>query len=88
MKLRPGVIVTEAGGEYIAVASGDAGKHFKGMIKMNKTTAFIVDVLKNGATEDEVVAAMCEKYDVAPETARESAERIIASLRGADLITD
>lgn len=88
MKLKPGIIVTEADGEYVAVASGAAGRNFGGMIRMNKTTAFIVEVLKKGATEDEIVRAMCEKYDVDAAVARSGAQKVVATLRGAGLIED
>lgn len=39
MKLKDGFIITKNGNDYIAVAAGEAGKAFNGMIKMNGTAA-------------------------------------------------
>ena len=86
MKLKSGVIINEMNGEYVAVAAGEAGKSFNGMIKMNGTAAFIAKVLQNETDEDGVVAALCEEYDVDADTARANARAVIAKLESAGLI--
>ena len=56
MKLKSGVIINEINGEYVAVAAGEAGKAFNGMIKMNGTAAFIAKTLQNETDEDGIVS--------------------------------
>lgn len=87
MKLKEGLIITQCGDEYIAVAAGEAGKAFSGMIKMNKTAGFIANQLSLGETDlQSIVNAMLEKYDVDESTARESAEKVISIFEKQGLI--
>ena len=71
MKLKDGVIISEINGEFVAVPSGAASTRFNGMIRMNRTAATIAKALQQGKTEDEVVAALCEEYEVSETIARE-----------------
>lgn len=86
MKLKDGVIITSANGEYVAVAAGDAGRDFNGMIRMNKTAAFIMENMREETDEDRLVEALCGKYDVDAETARKNVKIIVDRLRSAGLI--
>lgn len=86
MKLKSGVIINEINGEYVAVAAGEAGKAFNGMIKMNGTAAFIAKTLQNETDEDGIVAAICAEYDVDGETARANVRAVVAKLESAGLI--
>lgn len=88
MKLKSGVIVNEFNGEYIAVAAGEAGKAFNGMMKMNETAAFIAEKLQKETDEDGVVRALCEEYEVDEETARRNVIAIIEKFREIGIIED
>lgn len=86
MKLKDGIIISEINGEFVAVPSGAASKNFNGMIRMNKTAAMIAKMLQNGADEAQVVAAMCEQYEVDEHIAREDFTLITQQLDALGLI--
>ena len=86
MKLKSGIIVNEINGDYVAVAAGEAGKAFNGMIKMNGTAAFIVKALQTETDEDGIVAALLTEYEVDEETARQNVRAVIEKFRSAGLI--
>lgn len=86
MKLKSGIIVNEINGDYVAVAAGEAGKAFNGMIKMNGTAAFIVKTLQTETDEDDIVAALLGEYEVDEETARQNVRAVIEKFRSAGLI--
>lgn len=86
MKLKSGVIINEINGEFVAVAAGEAGKAFNGMIKMNGTAAFIAKALQTEIDEDGIVKAICEEYDVDAETARVNVRAVVEKLASAGLI--
>ena len=88
MKLKSGVIITEAAGGFVAVDAGASAGRFNGMIKMNGTAAFIVKLLSEGADEQTLVSKVLEKYDATEEAAKESVKNVISSLRRAGLIED
>lgn len=86
MKIKDGVIISEANGSYYLVDSGAQGKRFNGMIKLNKTGAFIAEKLMEETTREAVAAAMCEKYQITEETALKDIDRIVESLGKIGLI--
>ena len=78
MKLKDGFITRNLADEQIMVSStGDFG----GLVRSNKTAAFIVDCLGSDITEDEIVCKMREKYDAPEEILREDVKKIITTLR-------
>ncbi len=86
MKLRYEFVVQEVSDSFIAVAVGADASKFNGIVKMNKTSAFVFDQLKNDVTEDEIVAKMLEKYDAEEKKIRKDVKDFIAKLSEADLL--
>lgn len=80
MKLKEGIIISEANGEFVAVDAGIKGKRFNGMLKLNKTAAFIAGLLKEEKTNEELIKALTEKYDVTEEIAGQSIQKVIDTL--------
>ena len=80
MKLNKQFVTKDMGDSQVMVAVG--GASFSGVVRSNRTAAFIVDLLKEETTEDAIVAAMLEKYDVSEEKARADVRKVIETLRG------
>ena len=55
---------------------------FRGIVRSNKTAAFIVDCLKEETTAEQIVDAMCERYDAPRETIAADVEKVLGTLRG------
>lgn len=55
---------------------------FHGIVRSNKTAAFIVDCLKEETTAEAIVDAMCEKYDAPRETIAADVAKVLDTLRG------
>ncbi len=79
MKLKDGFITRQTDGEQIMVAVGDVG--FAGLVRSNKTAAFIVDCLKSETTKEAIVDAMSQKYDAPKDVLDRDVEKILAKLR-------
>lgn len=86
MKLKTGVILTKMQDETVAVAVGEAGSVFKGMIKMNETAAFLAEHLQNEQTEDGLVSLLLSEYRVSEEDARRNVRYVVAQLTKIGLI--
>lgn len=80
MKLKDGFITHETDGEQIMVAAGNV--KFAGLVRSNKTAAFIVDSLKTDTTKAAIVEAMAKKYDAPKEVIERDVEGILQKLRG------
>lgn len=86
MKLKKGLIVTELNDGYVGVAVEDAGKSFKGMLKMNGTAAFIIQCLQTETSEEEVVKAVLKEYEVSDADAKAGVSDVIENLTKAGLL--
>lgn len=86
MKLKSGIIIEPAGDEYVAVATGEAAKSFNGLVRNNKTANFIFEQLQTEKTEEELVEALLDRYDVSREKAAQDVAALIEKIRKAGLI--
>lgn len=79
MKLKEGFITQEIEGEQIMISVGSAG--FAGLVRSNRTAAFIVEQLKAETTKEAIADALAQKYDVPGSVLTEDIERILEKLR-------
>lgn len=78
MKLKETYITHESDGEQILL---DTSSSFAGLIRSNKTAAFIVECLKEDTTTEKIVDAMLEKYDASKEVIWKDVSDVIEKLR-------
>ena len=64
LHIKEGFIIRRVGDSFVAVATGDAVGSFNGMIKLNETAALVWEDLQKGLPLDEIVAHLCDEYDV------------------------
>ena len=78
MKLKSTFISHVSAGEQILV---DVTNSFSGLIRSNKTAAFIVDQLKTETTRENIVAAMLEQYDASEDVISRDVDTVLTKLR-------
>ncbi|MGN0414945.1 MAG: PqqD family protein [Agathobacter sp.] len=78
MKLKDTYITHDSDGEQILL---DTSSSFAGLIRNNKTAAFIVECLKEDTTEEKIVEAMFEKYDAPKDVLAKDVSEVIEKLR-------
>ena len=61
MKLNNSFLHHEIDGQMVIVPT--SGAKFHGLVQGNKTLAAIVDCLENETTEEQIVDALCERFD-------------------------
>lgn len=88
MKLREGFIRHEVAGEHMAVAAGEAGRFFHGLIRNNPTADYIFELLMQPTTEQAIVEKLCERYDVDAERAAKDVHALLAQLRAAGILEE
>ncbi|WP_373899135.1 PqqD family protein [Haloimpatiens sp. FM7315] len=81
MKLKEGFITHNSNGENIMVAVGDASYKFHGLVRSNKTGAFIIDCLKVERKEEQIVEEILMNFDASREVVKNDVQRIIEILR-------
>ena len=78
MKLKDTYITHDSDGEQILL---DTSSSFAGLIRSNKTAAFIVECLKYDTTQEKIVEAMFEKYDAPKDVLAKDVSDVIEKLR-------
>ena len=86
MRVKSGYILREVAGNYIVVAVGKEAVDFNGLITTNETGAFLWKKLSDNISEEELIAAMLEEYEVDAETAAADISSFILKLKEAELL--
>lgn len=88
MRIVSGFHVRQILDEVIAVPTGDAGKVFSGIISLNGLGSFLFEVLREEQTEESLVQAVLDEYEVDPGTALADVREFLAALRAAGLLIE
>ncbi len=86
MRLRSDFITQDIDDVRFIVPVGN--ESFSGLVKGNKTAAFIVDLLKEDTTEDKIVDAMCAKYNASHEVIASDVSMVLGKLRSINAIEE
>lgn len=86
MKIEGEWILREIAGEHILIPVGAAALRVKGMINLTESGAFLWEKLRTECTEDELVRAVLEEYDVDRETAAADVTAFLDQLRALNLL--
>ncbi|MBE6719369.1 MAG: PqqD family protein [Ruminococcaceae bacterium] len=80
MKLKKEIVLGNIDGENFAIATGGLSDKIHGLIRNNKTAAFIFELLQKEQTEDSIVNAMCQKYDAPEDVIRADVKSVLEQL--------
>ena len=86
MKIQGELILREIAGENILIPVGETALHVKGMISLTESGALLWKRLQAECTEDDLVQAVLEEYDVDRETAVADVTSFLDQLRALNLL--
>lgn len=86
MRLKEGFILHTVENESMAIASGEVAETFNGIVRINSTGAYIFELLRNETTEEDIVAAMCARYDAPEEQIKTDVHNLIEKFRNAEFL--
>ena len=79
MKLNQSFVKYDMNGKSMVIPLADADFH--GVVQGNKTVGVILDCLSQDTTEEEIVSALCDRFDGDPAVIRADVANVIAKLR-------
>lgn len=88
MKLVEGVIIEELGDEYVAVATEKASEIFNGMIKLNNTAYYMMNLLFNDINYDDLIDQVKEHYEIDQELSKKAVDSFLNTLRETGLLNE
>ena len=86
MKVKDDFLLRNVAGSNIVVPIGEGSLNLSGVITLNEVGAFLWEKLSADTTQEELVRALLDEYDVDEATARADIEEFIGKLKGADLL--
>lgn len=88
MRIVSGFIVREIAGDTVAIPSGDSAHRLSGLIALNESGKFLFELLQSDQTEDSLIHALLENFEVDPSTAQQDVADFISMLRENDLLVN
>lgn len=88
MRISPDFILREVAGEAIVIPVGEAARHLSGLIALNESGRFLYQLMAQERTEEELVNAMLDTYEVDPTTAAADVAEFLALLREHHMLAD
>lgn len=81
MKIKGEYSVREIAGETVVVPIGETVQKSNILAVLNETGKLFWTMLQTGSEESEIVSAMCEEYDIDPETVTADLKQFVEYLR-------
>ena len=79
MKLKKEFIPHETGSESLLIPAGGAG--FSGLVKGNKRLGAILELLKEDTTEENIIAAMKQRFDAPEDVITADVKKALSELK-------
>ena len=86
MRRKPGFVMREVAGDYVVVPTGPAVVDFSGMLTLNETGAFLWKHLESDVSQQELLSALLDEYDIDEATAQADTTEFLATLQAANLL--
>lgn len=86
MKIKPGFALRTFADKWLAVSTDDTSDERHLLITLNKTGAFVWQVLQNDTTYDDVVSRLMQQYDIDEHTAKADLDRFLDITRKAGIL--
>ena len=88
MKIKNGFILRQIADTYIVVAVGEEAKKANVMITLNETGGFLWEKLSEGATEEDLVKAILDEYEIDEATAKTDVAAFVQKVKDNGLVEE
>ena len=88
MHIVPGFVVRQIAGETIAIPAGPAARQLSGLLALAGSGQFLFELLQTEQTEDSLVQAVLENYEIDEATARVDVAEFLQILRSSGVLIE
>lgn len=86
MKIKEGFIVRKVGSQFVVAATGKASRDYAGIIRLNESSAYAFELLKEDLTKEELLSKMLAEYNVSREVLSKDLDAFLDRLREANAL--
>lgn len=88
LKANKEMVLREIAGEHILVPTGSAAMTFQGMITLNDAGLLIWQKMQEECTEEELVEAVMQEYEVEEEVAKADVKAFLTKMKDVDVLLE
>ena len=88
MRIVSGFVVRQVAGETIAIPTGAAARELSGLIALNGSGRTLFDLLQTEQTQEALVQALLDTYEVDAATAQADVTEFLEILRSNDVLIE
>lgn len=88
MRITPGFVVRQIAGETIAVPSGPSAQSLSGLLALNGSGEFLFNLLQTEQTQESLVQALLDTYEVDADTACADVSEFLGTLRENNILIE
>lgn len=88
MKIKNNFVLRTVAGQTIVAPIGDAAISFNAMISLNESGTFLWKALETETTEEQLVAALLDEYEVSEDVALADVSAFLNKMREAKLLDE
>lgn len=88
MKANKNFMLREVAGEHILIPVNEAAKKLYGLITLNDSGLLLWNRLQEGCSQEELIQAMLDEYEVDRETAERDTEIFLQKMREIELLEE
>lgn len=88
MRIVAGFIVREVAGETIAIPAGTAARELSGLLALNGSGKLLFELLQTEQTEESLVQALLDTYEIDAATAQADVAEFLAVLRSSGVLLE
>lgn len=81
MRVAAGFVIREIAGETIAIPAGDAARALSGLLALNGSGKLLFELLQSEQTEQDLVQALLDHYEIDAATAQADVTEFLEILR-------
>ena len=88
MRVVPGFVVRQIAGETIAIPAGPAARQLSGLLALGGSGQFLFELLQTDQTEDSLIQAVLDTYEIDEVTARADVAEFLQILRDSGVLQE
>lgn len=88
MHIVNGFMIRQVAGERVAVPVGEAVRKFSGMISLNDSAAFLLQLLQTEQTTETLLDAVLKEFEISKDDARKDISEFLSVMDTLGLLVD
>ena len=88
MKIKPEFELVNVADDYMLIPVGEQMEQFKGTVVLNEVSAFLLNLMKNDISKEELINSLTKEYEIDHVTAQGDVEKTLKKMMEIGIINE